>query len=62
MPKETFWHPEAHSSDDPRRIEVSWGFEQPGVLVGGVPADRSGINRMIRVLRTARDKTYGRDE
>lgn len=62
MPKETIWHPEAHSSDDDRRIDVTWGTEHPGVFINNVPADRSAVNRLIHVLRTARDKAYGRDE
>ena len=61
MPKETFWHPQANSSDG-EHFDVNWGLEQPGVVVAGIPTDRSALNRLIRVLRTARDKAYGRDE
>lgn len=65
MPKETFWHPAASESADERKFSVAWGGEQPAdapVELGNVALDRSGINRLIRVLRNARDKTYGRDE
>lgn len=61
MPKETIWHPEACSSDDPRKIVVSWGAEHPGMFINDVPTDRSAVNRLIRVLRKARDQAYGQD-
>lgn len=62
MPKETIWHPEASTSDDRRRIDISWGTDHPGVFANDVPMDRSAVNRLIRVLRRARDQAYGRDE
>jgi len=62
MPKETFWNPEATTSDDPRQFDVRWGSDDLSVTVAAIPFDRSGLNRLIRSLRKARDHTYGVDE
>lgn len=64
MPKETIYHPEIGEGDtnDPRRIDITWGNAQPGVEINGIPVDRSALNRLIRITRRARDTTYGRDE
>lgn len=47
-------------------LPVAEGCEpmQPGSAVGPVDIrlDRDGINRLIRVLRRARDAAFGRDE
>lgn len=61
-----------------RRIEVGWAGGTVQVATtqlddtgGGEPTwrgntyvdlDRAGVNNLIRALRTARDKAYGRDE
>lgn len=58
------------------RVEVLWGSNDyvqvattnPDVLVGTIESglyvdlDRRGINDLIRLLRKARDRAYGRDE
>lgn len=58
------------------RAAVCWGTNEyvqiatvdPGVALGTVESglyvdlDRRGINDLIRLLRKARDKAYGRDE
>jgi hypothetical protein len=63
MPKETFWPETAVEGDESEpSLTVTWGSETPGVYLNGIYSDRSGVNRLIRVLRTARDKAYGRDE
>ena len=61
MPRENFYNPTAVEGAEPD-LTVSWGQEHPGVSVNGHSFDRSAVNRLIRVLRTARDKAYGRDE
>lgn len=63
MPAEKFWPATAIEGDNSEpTLTVAWGAEQPGVTLNGATSDRSGINRLIRVLRNARDRTYGRDE
>lgn len=68
MPKEKFYNADRVEGDGlPADLEVSWASPgnvgEPGVRIGGlVNADRSGINRLIRVLRRARDQVYGSDE
>lgn len=68
MPVEKFYDPsvaEHEAEDTGLKFVVRWGNYQPegrSVELGPVALDRSGINRLIRVLRTARDKAYGRDE
>lgn len=64
MPKETFWNAATAVENDGVSepvLTVTWGRE-PDVHLNGVGFDRSGINRLIRVLRKARDQTYGHDE
>ena len=74
MPSEKFY-PQHISEDDPREfIEVAWHRDYDGVHLvhvkdtergreaSSIPVDRSGINRLIKVLRKARDQTYGADE
>jgi hypothetical protein len=64
--------------DDPFRVKVSWNKETGDVQIatinpgneyaydeiGGyyVDLDRTQINRLIKVLRRARDQAFGRDE
>ena len=63
MPKETFWPATAVEGDSSKPVLViNWGGDVPGVHLNGVHFDRSGINRLIRVARKARDQTYGHDE
>lgn len=63
MPAEKFW-PETAVEGQPATpaVTVSWGADHPGVQINGVSFDRSALNRLVRVVRTARDKGYGRDE
>jgi len=43
-------------------ITISWGDPEPGVTINGHTFnDRAAVNRMIRALRRARDRTFGRD-
>jgi len=63
MPKENFWPETAIEGDKSEpTLRVTWGDEHPGVCINGVQFDRSGLNRLIRTVRNARDKGYGRDE
>lgn len=61
MPKENFYSEDSVEGDEPI-FSVTWGELQPGVVVAECEFDRSGLNRLIRALRTARDKTFGADE
>lgn len=64
MPKETFWDSANAVKNDGVSepvLTVTWGSEQPVVNINGTPIDRSGVNRLIRALRRARDATYGAD-
>lgn len=70
MPAEKFYPSTAIEGEPSDHLEIRWGAENPGVHaileVDGTGAlitlDRSGINRLIRSLRRARDATYGADE
>lgn len=70
MPAEKFYPPTAVEGQDGDHLAIAWGGRSPSVVIdlkvaglnGGFPLDRSGINRMIRALRRARDATYGADE
>jgi len=70
MPAEKFYPSTAVEGQPSDHLEVSWHRDYPGVfatlIIGGaasgIDLDRSGINRMIRALRRARDATYGADE
>lgn len=65
MPKETFWNSATAVENDGVSepvLTVTWHGDNPGVYLNGVASDRSGINRLIRTLRRARDATYGADE
>ncbi|UXZ57075.1 hypothetical protein [Curtobacterium sp. Arg-1] len=67
MPKETFYGP---TGTEPALTITWWGggvnsefIEQDEpVLINGVSYDRSGLNRLIRTFRRARDQAYGSDE
>jgi hypothetical protein len=63
MPAEKFWpaKPTLGKPYNPALI-VAWGAEQDGVEINGVQFDRSALNRLVRVVRGARDRTYERDE
>lgn len=64
MPRESFWDPAKKEGDEPD-LTVAWGWEdhtKPRILVNAMPMDRSGINRLIGVLRKARNQIYGADE
>lgn len=63
MPKETFY-PHTATQDDGSQptLTVTWGNEQPGVEINGAAFDRSAVNRLINVLRKARDQSHGTDE
>lgn len=60
MPKARFWKSTAVEGDDPD-LTVTWGDKQPEVQINGTAFDRSGLNRLIRALRRARDQTFGSD-
>jgi hypothetical protein len=63
MPAEKFWPATAIEGDGTEpALTITWGNEIPGVYINGVYHDRSGLNRLIRVARNARDRSYGRDE
>lgn len=65
MPKETFWDSATAVENDGVSepvLTVSWGGELPAVKLNGIESDRSGVNRLIRALRRARDATFGADE
>lgn len=62
MPKEQFFAPTQTDGEEPALI-VRWGERHfPDVLVNETPLDRSGLNRLIAVLRRARNQTFGVDE
>lgn len=71
MPAEKFYPSTAVEGEPPSELlTIRWGQENAGVAallevdgVGGLIAlDRSGINRLIKTLRRARDATFGADE
>lgn len=67
MPKENFYDSSIRVEGDglPPDLVVAWGGwgeSQPEVTVNGIAYDRSGLNRLIGVLRRARNQTYGADE
>jgi hypothetical protein len=63
MPAEKFWPETAVEGDgNEPALTVAWGAKQSAVTINGTPIDRSGLNRLIRVIRNARDRTYERDE
>lgn len=64
MPKERFYF-SGQVEDDGREPDliVAWGeTPTPQVLINGHPVDRSGLNRLIRALRRARDGVFGADD
>jgi hypothetical protein len=62
MPKEKFYPETAVENDGSEpTLTIAWGDEFPTVKINGVEFDRSGINRLIRAARKARDQTYGQD-
>jgi len=69
MPKEEFYG-FATGDGGTRRFSVAtsasltvrWGDEQPRVTINGVEYDRRGLNRLIVVLRKAREQTFGDDK
>ncbi len=75
MPKTSIYPPNTSTPEEAgRRIEVGWRsgsdvqiatttVDADSVWDGQwVDLDRRGINNLIRVLREARDKAYGRDQ
>lgn len=67
MPKDKFYSTESNLDS----FEVSWwGGEVTAeplqqdypLVVSGIPFDRSGVNRLIKTLRKARDQAFGADE
>jgi len=71
MPAEKFYPTSAIENEPSDNLEVAWHRDYPGVYLtlvtceGGAHAvdlDRSGLNRIIKTLRKARDQTYGSDE
>ena len=63
MPKEKFYEAGKTADEEPY-LEVAWGVtDVPQVTINGIPFhDRSGLNRLIGVLRKARNQVYGADE
>ena len=67
MPKDKFyaspsdrkWLAPKEASGDV--FAVSWGSEHPGVTIAGVNMDRSELNRLILLVRKARDQVFGAD-
>lgn len=65
MPKETFWNSATAVENDGVSepvLTVTWHGDTPATYLNGIEFDRSGINRLIRTLRRARDATYGADD
>jgi hypothetical protein len=70
MPAEKFYPSTTVEGQPSDHLEIAWHRDTPGVVitleVDGVGAawfmDRSGINRMVRALRRARDASFGADE
>lgn len=75
MPSEKFYKPTAIEGDGSTPVlDIAWGGPgqveppdagltpaEPGVYLNGERFDRSGVNRLITVLRRARDRVYGTD-
>jgi len=71
MPAEKFYPTAAVEGEPSDNLEVAWHRDYTGVYLTLVTAtgsahavdlDRSGLNRLIKTLRKARDQTHGRDE
>lgn len=70
MPAEKFYPQTAVENKPSDMLELAWHRDYPGVyltmLVSGtgsaIELDRSGLNRLIKALRKARDQTFGADE
>lgn len=63
MPKETFWPAASVEGDGSEpTFTVTWGSEVPGVYLNGIYFERSALNRLVRVIRRARDASFGSDE
>lgn len=65
MPKEKFYGGTVENLEE--MFTVTWGadaddWHKAPVMVAGISTDRSGLNRLIKTLRRARDATYGSDE
>lgn len=60
MPKETFYDPSATEGAVPtpdQHLDVTWA-RGTGVWLGPVQIDPSGIDRLIKTLRKAREQGY----
>lgn len=63
MPKEKFYDQHSVEGDGSLpHLVVIWGIDLPQVKVNDVVYDRSGLNRLIKTLRKARNQTFGMDE
>jgi hypothetical protein len=78
MPKVNVYPPNATAADAVMRVEVGWrsgsdvqiatttrtanGDAEPAWGGQWIDLDRNGVNHLIRALREARDRAYGRDE
>ena len=69
MPAEKFYDSTIAVEGDTTEpiVTIAWGYgttetPEPGPYINGAPFDRSGINRMIRALKKARDQVFGADE
>jgi hypothetical protein len=77
MPKVNVYPPNTTVADAPVRVEVGWRSgsdvqiatttrtaegDEPAWDGQWIDLDRNGCNQLIRALREARDRAYGRDE
>lgn len=68
MPKETFFPTGVYPTtkqeyEEQSCLTVSWGKERPFVVVvNGADIEWQGVNRMIAVLKKARDQAFGTPE
>jgi hypothetical protein len=46
--------------DKPPVLTVAWGDAQETVLLNGIAFDASALDRLTKVVKSAREKTYGR--
>ena len=76
MPKETFYPVDPDHDGPDERLEIGWHREvydtvwaticitqEDGVVIPiAIQLDRSGVNRLIKTLKKARDQVFGADE
>lgn len=63
MPKEKFYFSDQAEGDGRSPdVTVAWGERDTCIYINDLRVDRSAVNRLIRVLRKARDQVYGADD